>query len=144
MRVSSKPAAVAQYAARDFKVSGLTGAFSGKAGDRPRGAKIHGRKRQKKRQKGLSTRSQSIIGMEEIALKVPGKICGRKMSVSQMEPMIPAENRELADLAADLIGKASGLAARLSPALRQSIGDLVRSVNCYYSNLIENHNTTQR
>ncbi|MCL2716190.1 MAG: Fic family protein [Alphaproteobacteria bacterium] len=64
------------------------------------------------------------------------------MSTLQMEPMSPSENRELADLAADLIGKASGLAARLSPALRRSIGDLVRSMNCYYSNLIENHHTT--
>jgi hypothetical protein len=27
------------------------------------------------------------------------------------------------------------------PVLRASIGDLVRSMNCYYSNLIEGHNT---
>jgi Fic family protein len=59
-----------------------------------------------------------------------------------MEPMIPGESRELTDLATDLVAKASGLAARLSPALRSSVGDLVRSMNCYYSNLIENHNTT--
>jgi Fic family protein len=59
-----------------------------------------------------------------------------------MEPLVPADNKELTDLATDLVAKASGLAARLSPALRSSIGDLVRSMNCYYSNLIENHNTT--
>jgi Fic family protein len=59
-----------------------------------------------------------------------------------MEPMIPGESRELTDLATDLVAKASGLAGRLSPALRSSVGDLVRSMNCYYSNLIENHNTT--
>jgi hypothetical protein len=48
-----------------------------------------------------------------------------------------------------LVAKASGLAARLSPALRSSVGDLVRSMNYYYyyyyyyySNLIEYHNTT--
>lgn len=64
------------------------------------------------------------------------------MTISRMEPMIPGESRELTDLATDLVEKASGLAARLSPALRSSVGDLVRSMNCYYSNLIENHNTT--
>jgi hypothetical protein len=32
-------------------------------------------------------------------------------------------------------------AARLNPVLRQSIGTLVRTMNCYYSNLIEGHNT---
>lgn len=64
------------------------------------------------------------------------------MTVTRMEPLVPADNKELTDLATDLVAKASGLAARLSPALRSSIGDLVRSMNCYYSNLIENHNTT--
>jgi Fic family protein len=64
------------------------------------------------------------------------------MTISRMEPMIPGESRELTDLATDLVAKASGLAARPSPALRSSVGDLVRSMNCYYSNLIENHNTT--
>jgi hypothetical protein len=57
--------------------------------------------------------------------------------------LVLAENKELMDLATDLVAKASGLAARLSPALRSSVGDLVRSMNCYYySNLIEYHNTT--
>jgi Fic family protein len=64
------------------------------------------------------------------------------MTVARMEPLVPSENKELTDLATDLVAKASGLAARLSPALRTSVGDLVRSMNCYYSNLIENHNTT--
>ncbi|WP_420969559.1 hypothetical protein [Bradyrhizobium sp. B120] len=59
-----------------------------------------------------------------------------------MKPIIPVENKDLTDLATNLVAKACGLAARLSPALRGSIGDLVRSMNCYYSNLIENHNTT--
>jgi hypothetical protein len=40
-----------------------------------------------------------------------------------------------------LVSKASGLAGRLHPVLRASVGDLVRSMNCYYSNLIEGHNT---
>lgn len=64
------------------------------------------------------------------------------MSIAKMEPMLPSEKKGLTDLATDLVAKASGLAGRLSPALSSSIGDLVRSMNCYYSNLIENHSTT--
>jgi Fic family protein len=58
-----------------------------------------------------------------------------------MEPMLPDERQDLEDLATDLVSKASSLAGRLHPVLRASIGDLVRSMNCYYSNLIEGHNT---
>ena len=54
---------------------------------------------------------------------------------------LPDDNKELEDLAIDLVAKASGLATRLHPVLRASVGDLVRSMNCYYSNLIEGHNT---
>jgi hypothetical protein len=46
--------------------------------------------------------------------------------------LVLAENKELMDLATDLVAKASGLAARLSPALRSSVGYLVRSMNCYF------------
>jgi len=63
-------------------------------------------------------------------------------SVSAMEPMLPDDHRHaLADLATDLIAKAGVLGGRLHPAMRSNVGDLVRSMNCYYSNLIEGHNT---
>lgn len=58
-----------------------------------------------------------------------------------MEPMLPEDNADLETLATDLVAKASGLAARLHPVMQASVGDLVRSMNCYYSNLIEGHNT---
>lgn len=62
-----------------------------------------------------------------------------------MEPMLPPEGeRKLEDLAIDLATKSSGLASLLPPAVRLEIGDLVRSMNCYYSNLIEGHNTHPR
>jgi hypothetical protein len=61
-------------------------------------------------------------------------------TIAAMEPLLPDDNKELEDLAIDLV-KASGLATRLHPVLRASVGDLVRSMNCYYSNLIEGHNT---
>jgi Fic family protein len=61
------------------------------------------------------------------------------------EPYMPAEGTEfLENLAFDLAREASELSGRLNPIVRQSIGDLVRSMNCYYSNLIEGHNTHPR
>jgi Fic family protein len=70
-----------------------------------------------------------------------GKESGKMLTIASMEPMLPDERQDLEDLATDLVSKASGLAGRLHPVLRASVGDLVRSMNCYYSNLIEGHNT---
>lgn len=65
--------------------------------------------------------------------------------VSLMEPMLPEEsNSDLDDLAIDLVSKSSSLAGKLSPKLKESVATLVRSMNCYYSNLIEGHNTHPR
>src|SRR5260370_1620501 len=65
--------------------------------------------------------------------------------VASMEPMVPEEaTRDLEDLAFDLTAKASSLAGQVNPIVTRSIGDLVRSMNCYYSNLIEGHNTHPR
>lgn len=68
------------------------------------------------------------------------------MHVSSMEPMLPEEaaSRDLEDLAVQLVADANALAGRSHPLLRASVGDLVRSMNCYYSNLIEGHNTHPR
>jgi Fic family protein len=64
---------------------------------------------------------------------------------SWMEPMLPPEGqREIEDAAFDLIAKASSLAGQINPVVTQAVGDLVRSMNCYYSNLIEGHNTHPR
>jgi len=63
-------------------------------------------------------------------------------STGLMEPMLPSEgNPRLENLAVDLVAKASGLASQLPIVVRRSVGDLVRSMNCYYSNLIEGHDT---
>jgi Fic family protein len=65
--------------------------------------------------------------------------------VSQMEPMMPAESDgELADKAFDLIQQSSALAAPLAIPVQEELGRLVRSMNCYYSNLIEGHQTQPR
>jgi Fic family protein len=65
--------------------------------------------------------------------------------IASMEPMLPEEaNRELDDIAFDLTAKASSLAGQVNPIVTRSIGELVRSMNCYYSNLIEGHDTHPR
>lgn len=62
-----------------------------------------------------------------------------------MEPMAPEEaSKALEDEVVTLIAEANQLAGRIHPILRDSIGDLVRSMNCYYSNLIEGHDTHPR
>lgn len=62
-----------------------------------------------------------------------------------MEPMVPDESSHLLDDdIIPLIAEANQLAGRIHPILRESIGDLVRSMNCYYSNLIEGHDTHPR
>jgi Fic family protein len=66
-------------------------------------------------------------------------------SVGLMEPLLPPEGRdELNDLVFDLGKKANGFARMLNPVVSKSIGNLVRSMNCYYSNLIEGHDTHPR
>lgn len=66
-------------------------------------------------------------------------------SIGLMEPMLPPDGESrLEDLAIDMATKASGLASQLPQAVRQGMGDLVRSMNCYYSNLIEGHDTHPR
>lgn len=67
------------------------------------------------------------------------------MDITSMEPMVPEEaSGALEDEVVLLIAEANQLAGRVHPVLRDSIGDLVRSMNCYYSNLIEGHDTHPR
>ena len=66
-------------------------------------------------------------------------------SIGLMEPLLPPEGTgELDDLVVDLVSKASSFAGMLNPVVSKSVGDLVRSMNCYYSNLIEGHDTHPR
>lgn len=59
--------------------------------------------------------------------------------------LVPAEGHPawgaLRDLAFGLGSEAAGLAGRLAPGTAAAVGDLVRGMNCYYSNLIEGHDT---
>ncbi len=63
--------------------------------------------------------------------------------VSLMEPLLlGARHREhLTDLALDLTQRSAGFRASLPSGILASLADLVRAMNCYYSNLIEGHST---
>lgn len=65
-------------------------------------------------------------------------------TIDLLEPMLPAENKVLEDLVFILTQQTSELNAVLKPRTTEAVGNLVRSMNCYYSNLIEGHNTRPR
>jgi hypothetical protein len=74
-----------------------------------------------------------------------GAVADRGESVSAMEPLLIGETAkqrgELTDLAVDLAARAAGFRRSLSDGVRGALADLVRAMNCYYSNLIEGHDT---
>ncbi len=65
--------------------------------------------------------------------------------ISCMEPLLIAEGSRhrsaLIDLSLELAAKASGFRRSLPPGLLAALADMVRAMNCYYSNLIEGHDT---
>ena len=64
---------------------------------------------------------------------------------SRIEPcLLEAVPVGLADLIANLTAAAERLGGRLHPQTAASLADLVRVMNCYYSNLIEGHHTMPR
>src|ERR1700733_7174405 len=69
----------------------------------------------------------------------------RGEAISEMEPLLIGDGSchrgPLIDLAFDLTQKSAGFRRSLPPSLLTSLADLVRSMNCYYSNLIEGHDT---
>lgn len=77
----------------------------------------------------------------------PAKIMvrDREEDTARMEPMlIPEDARgrdHLTDLALDLAARSAGFRKSLPEGVIRALADLVRSMNCYYSNLIEGHDT---
>ena len=69
----------------------------------------------------------------------------RGESITQMEPMLPSsdskQRSELADLALELAQYSAAFRSRLPEGILITLADLCRSMNCYYSNLIEGHYT---
>lgn len=64
------------------------------------------------------------------------------MNATAAEPFLPdVLSDRLESLVVDLPLAAGQFAGRLAPQVRAAVGELVRSMNCYYSNLIEEHDT---
>ena len=64
---------------------------------------------------------------------------------SLMEPLVLSEGSrhrpEITDLALELTQKSAGFRRSLPASLLTSLAELVGAMNCYYSNLIEGHDT---
>src|SRR5271166_4133823 len=74
-----------------------------------------------------------------------GPVADRDESIGLMEPLLIGESSKhrgaLNDLALELAQKSAGFRRSLPENLVASLADLVRAMNCYYSNLIEGHDT---
>ena len=55
---------------------------------------------------------------------------------SAMEPLLPAENAALEELAFELTRLSARLGSAIHPITRSAVVEVVRSMNSYYSNLI--------
>jgi len=69
----------------------------------------------------------------------------RGESISLMEPLLVGESSKrraaLNDLTLELASRAAGFRRSLPAGVLTALADLVRAMNCYYSNLIEGHDT---
>lgn len=78
-------------------------------------------------------------------MAVASKAADRGESEALMEPLVLAAGSRhrtaLADLALDLATCSAGFSKSLPPGVHAALAGLVRSMNCYYSNLIEGHDT---
>ena len=72
-------------------------------------------------------------------------VVDRGEDVRLMEPLLIGETArergDLTDLAVELAAKSAGFRRSLPDGVRSALADLVRAMNCYYSNLIEGHDT---
>ena len=68
-----------------------------------------------------------------------------RVSVSLMEPLLVPEGSphriSLTDLTIELASASAGFRRSLPEGVLIALADLVRAMNCYYSNLIEGHDT---
>ena len=69
----------------------------------------------------------------------------RRESISSMESMLVPEGSKhrarLNELVFELVGAAASFKTSLPEGMVEALSDLVRSMNCYYSNFIEGHDT---
>jgi Fic family protein len=84
------------------------------------------------------------IGKEDAEADIKA-VKDRDEGVAMMEPMLIAAGSRyrprLTDLALELVQRSAGFRHSLPESLLTSLANLVRAMNCYYSNLIEGHDT---
>ncbi len=72
-------------------------------------------------------------------------VLDRREDLALMEPLLIAEGSRhrlaLTDLALEVTARSAGFRRSLPDGVRTALADLVRAMNCYYSNLIEGHDT---
>ena len=72
-----------------------------------------------------------------------GTSSDRHEPIRSMEPMLISESSRfrngLVDLSVEIAARSSGFRSSLPRGIVAALADLVRSMNCYYSNLIEGH-----
>jgi Fic family protein len=82
---------------------------------------------------------------KKAANKAAKKAVDRGETTALMDPLVLSHGSPhrpaLSDLAIELVTRSAGLRRSLSEGVVTALADLVRSMNCYYSNLIEGHDT---
>ena len=72
-------------------------------------------------------------------------VADRGEATTAMEPLVLSDGSRhrpaLSDVAVELAAASAGFRRSLPPGVVKALADLVRAMNCYYSNLIEGHNT---
>ncbi len=85
------------------------------------------------------------MGLNEDKGADMGAVRDRGESITLMGPMLLSPDSRhrglLTDLAVELAGKSAGFRRSLPVGILTALADLVRTMNCYYSNLIEGHDT---
>ena len=81
----------------------------------------------------------------DMDMKVDIYTTDRGESVDLMEPLLVSESSRrraaLTDQVVELAAKAAGFRRSLPEGVLRALSDLMRAMNCYYSNLIEGHDT---
>ena len=69
----------------------------------------------------------------------------RREFIGRMDPMVISRGSRhydvMADIAFELATESAAFRTALPDGISTALADLVRSMNCYYSNLIEGHDT---
>src|SRR5947208_2800443 len=93
----------------------------------------------------MNKESAKYTAIKAAKMAVISRAEDRGESIAEMEPLLIGETSRFrgptTDLAVELVQKSARFRGSLPESLLTSLADLVRAMNCYYSNLIEGHDT---